>query len=92
MELVSLATAHMYSGGDEGMKRTTHYLEAAGIYWVGLTFKENNVITLRGVRVGFLAFCAVYGECMESNYMPFAPIKYNSKVAAGAVSTLKSVS
>lgn len=93
MEVVSLATPHMYSGGDEGLKKTTYSLEVAGIHWIGLTFKESDVMTLRGgVRVGFLAFCAVYGECMESSYVPFAPIKYNSKAAANAVSSLKSVS
>lgn len=82
----------MYSSGDEGVKLTTSSLEAAGIHWIGLTFKESDLITLRGVRIGFLAFCAVYGECMESSYVPFAPIKYNSRVAASAVSSLKSVS
>lgn len=92
MELVSLATPHMYSSGDDGLKMTTHFLEIAGIHWIGLTFKESDVMTLGGVRVGFLAFCAVYGECMESSYVPFAPIKYNSKVAANTVSSLKSVS
>lgn len=89
--MVSLATERMYSGHDESVKATTQYLEAAGIHWVGLTFKENDVIILSGLRVGFLAFCAVYGECMESGNLPFSPIKYNSKVVAGAVSTLKVV-
>lgn len=91
MELLSLATEHMYSGREEGVKATTQCLEEVGIHWGGITFKENNILVLNGLRVGFLAFCAVHGECVESAGLPYTPIKYSSKTAAGAVSRLKEV-
>lgn len=89
---MSLATERMHSHEEDGVETTTHYLEEAGIHWVGLSFKKYDVIVLNGVRIGFLAFCAVYKECMESDSAhPFAPIKYTAKVAAKAVKALKAV-
>ena len=81
----------MYSAREEGVKATTQCLDEAGIQWSGITFKENNILVLNGLRVGFLAFCAVYGECIESGGLPYTPIKYSSKTAAGAVGRLKAV-
>ena len=91
VELLSLATESMYSGRGERVKSTTQCLEDAGIRWGGVTLKENNILVLNGLRVGFLAFCAVYGECVESASLPYAPVKYSTKAAAGAVSKLKLV-
>ena len=96
VQLVSLATERMYSDEEGAVKTTTQYLEEAGIHWVGLALKKDEVVVLNGIRVGFLAFCAVYKACTESsdgkNKHPFTPIKYTAKAAAKAVTALRVVS
>ena len=89
---MSLATEKMHSERDWAAKTTTQYLEEAGIHWVGLSLRMYDVMVLKGLRIGFLAFCAVYKECMESSSLPFAPVKYSSKMAAKAIQSLKTVS
>ena len=91
MELVSLATERLYSSGDRGLRATTQQLEAAGIRWLGVTSKEENIVMLGGLRVGFLAYCAVHGECVDSTGLPFAPVRYSSKLASSAVGKLRAV-
>ena len=90
--LVSLATEHIHTQGEEGVKRTTEYLDKADIHWSGLSLKKDDILTLNGVRVGVLSFCAVYKQCTESDGLPFVPVKYTTKTAASGVKSLKSVS
>ena len=70
---------------------TLHALEAADIRWLGLNAKKHEIIVMRGQKVGFLAFCGVHGQCIESSSFPFAPLKYSSLVATNAVDELKEV-
>lgn len=92
LRYVSVATEHFYSQGSEGVTATKEALEAVAIQWLGITSRQSEMVVVGGVRIGLLAFCGVHGQCEESASLPFAPVKYNSKVAAGAVSTLKEVS
>lgn len=92
LRYVSVATEHFYSQGSEGVTATKEALEAVAIQWLGITSRQSEMVVVGGVRIGLLAFCGVQGQCEESASLPFAPIKYNSKVAASAVSTLKEVS
>ena len=90
--MVSLATENMHSTGEEGVKSTTEALDEAGIHWTGLALKKDDIITLNGLKVGVLSFCAVYRECSDSDGLPFMPVRYSSKVAASGVKSLISVS
>ena len=74
------------------MTATLQALETVGIQWLGITSRQSEMVVVGGVRIGLLAFCGVHGQCEESASLPFAPVKYNSKVASSAVSTLKEVS
>ncbi len=66
-------------------------LEAAGIRWLGVRVKHYETVMIRGEKVGFLAFCAVYGQCVESSGLPYAPLKYSTKAASSAVKKLREV-
>ena len=89
IRLMSLANTYTYSNG---LASIIHALEAADIRWLGLNSKQHEIVMAGGKKFGFLAFCGVYRECVESPSFPFAPLKYNPKVATGAVSELKEVS
>lgn len=70
---------------------TVHALEAANIQWLGLNAKKHHIAIVGGQRVGFLAMCAGYGQCVDSSNIPFAPVKYSHKSITSAVSDLKEV-
>ena len=89
IKLMSLANTYTHSNG---MGSTIHVLEAADIRWLGLNSKQHEIVMAGGKKFGFLAFCGVHRECIESPSFPFAPLKYNPKVATGAISELKEVS
>ena len=89
IRLMSLANTYTHSNG---LASTIHVLEAADIRWLGLNSKQHEIVMAGGKKFGFLAFCGVHRECIESPSFPFAPLKYNPKVATGAVSELKEVS
>lgn len=89
IRVMSLANTYTNSNG---MASTIHVLEAADIRWLGLNCKQHEIVMAGRKKFGFLAFCGVHRECIESPSFPFAPLKYNPKVATGAVSELKEVS
>ena len=91
IQLVSLASDHIRQHQDEGVVKIMRTLEAADIRWMGLNAKHHEVMIVRGQKVGFLAFCGVQGMCVESSSIPFAPLKYTTKVATTAVEELKKV-
>lgn len=92
IRLVSLANSHIHLNGDKGTASTIHALEVADIRWLGLNSKQHEIVMTGGQKVGFLAFCGVYGECIESSSFPFAPLRYSAVTATGAVGELKEVS
>ena len=90
--VVSLANELIYSvGQEEAVRMTTHHLQEAGLHWAGLSIREDDVISVNGLRIGVLAYCAVYRECEDSD-APFSPVKYSPRAAATAVKYLQSVS
>ena len=94
MGLVSLATEGMSSSQEERVRSTTHLLEEAGLSWLGLSARRDDVVTVNGLRIGVLTFCAVYRECGDSSSedVPFAPVKYSPRTATSGVKSLRSVS
>ena len=74
------------------VRQTTRTLETAQLKWFGLNAKKHHVVTVNQQRIGFLAFCAVHGACIESSQLPFGPVKYTPKVATTIVKELKLVS
>ncbi len=92
LRLVSLANVPLHEAGDPARQSTLRALEAAGIRWLGVRVKHHEVVVIQGEKVGFLAFCAVYGRCVESSGLPYAPLKYTPKAATSAVSRLREVS
>lgn len=65
--------------------------EDAGIRWVGLNAKSHEILRFKGVKIGFLAFCGLFGACMETTSQPFAPTRYSTKAATAAVQELQQV-
>ena len=53
--------------------------------------KHHEIVIAQGEKVGFLAFCGVHGECLQSSSIPFAPLKFSTKSAKKAVSELNEV-
>ena len=90
--MVSLASEAIFSSQEEGVRSTINLLEEAGVHWVGLSVKRDDLVPVNGLRVGFLGFCAVYKECETREGVPYAPVRYSSKTASTAVRSLKSVS
>lgn len=70
---------------------TIHSLEATGIKWIGLNAKHHEIIQVKNMKIGILGFCGVHGHCIESNSIPFAPVKYFVKSARESVTELKQV-
>ena len=92
MSLISLASEHISQlAKTEEVRQSTRALEAAEVKWFGLNAKKHHVMTIRGQRIGFLAFCTVHGMCVESAQLPFGPVKYNSRMATTIVNELKVV-
>ena len=89
---MSLANELIISSHEEGVRRTTHHMKEAGLHWIGLTIRRDILVTVNGLRIGVLAYCAVYRECEDSGGVPLSPVKYSHKTAAAAVKSLKSVS
>lgn len=89
---MSLATELMSASGEDSIKRTTHTLGEAGLHWLGLAMRSGNVLTVNGLRIGVLAYCAVYKECAAIMNTPYSPVRYSSKTAATDIKSLKSVS
>lgn len=95
MSLVSLASepiSQQAAANTESVRQTARALEAAELTWFGLNAKKHHVMTVNGQRVGFVAFCAVHGLCVESAQLPFGPVKYHSKLATLIINELKVVS
>lgn len=90
---MSLANHYLYEGGDSSSSSETivHLLETAGIRWLGLNVKHHEIVVMGGEKVGFLAFCGVYGKCLGSSNLPFAPLKYTVATARKAVEDLRQV-
>ena len=87
---MSLANELIYSGEDE-VRTTTCHLNEAGLHWVGLSARKEDLVSVNGLRISILAYCAVYEECEDSGAL-FSPVKYSPRTAATAVKSLKSVS
>ena len=68
-----------------------HALEAADVRWLGFNAKHYIIAVIGGVKVGFLAFCGIYGQCEGTSGLPFAPVKYTSTSARSAVGKLRQV-
>lgn len=92
MSIVSLASDPIsQQAKTEKVRQTTRALEAAEMKWFGLNVKKHHIMTVRGQRVGFLAFCTVHGMCVDSAQLPFGPVKYNSRMATSVINELKVV-
>jgi hypothetical protein len=90
--VVSLANELIYSGLEEDdIQTTTRHLNEAGLHWVGLSVRKEDLVSVNGLRISVLAYCAVYKECEDSGGL-FSPVKYSPRTAATAVKSLKSVS
>ena len=92
MSLASEPISQQAAANTESVRQTARALEAAELTWFGLNAKKHHIMTVNGQRVGFVAFCAVHGLCVESAQLPFGPVKYNSKLATLIINELKVVS
>ena len=70
----------------------THALDSIDIRWVGLNAKKHEILTVRNIKVGFLAFCSINTKCIEYGFTPFAPLRYSNKIAQERLEELKKVS
>ena len=92
VSLVSLANEPLSQlAKSDKVRLTTRALEAAEIKWLGLNAKKHHIMTVKGQRIGCLAFCAVHGMCTDSSQLPFGPVKYSTKMATTVVNELKAV-
>ena len=89
--MVSLANHHTLEVKETITSATIHSLEAAGIKWIGLNAKKHEIIQVKNMKIGIIGFCGVHGHCIESNSIPFAPVKYFVKSARESVTELKQV-
>ena len=91
LSLLSLANQHIQAEGKAAAGNTARICEAADIRWIGLNAKSHEILKFNGVKIGFLAFCGLFGACMETASLPFTPARYTTKAATAAVQELQQV-
>ncbi|MBM3329708.1 MAG: hypothetical protein FJY67_09610 [Calditrichaeota bacterium] len=74
IDVATLANNHVSDYGDRGLEETTQVLDAAGIGWTGAGLNEYQSLqpvfrTVRGLRVGFLAYANRTGR--DYNARPY---------------------
>lgn len=90
ISLLSIANPQVSSlVSTNSVKSMVTTLEAAGFHWLGLNVKCHHTAVVGGQRVGFIAMCAGHGQCTQLSGVPFAPVKYSSKVITSMVNNVK---
>ncbi|XP_057310988.1 capsule biosynthesis protein CapA-like [Hydractinia symbiolongicarpus] len=101
IDIVTLANNHFIDFGEGPANLTIEYLKKFDVQYVGVTYgksmfvdQEPLIITEKGIKIGFLAYCSSDEGCLQENYrdrVSTGPAIYDKTLAIREAKRLRKV-